>query len=75
MEKPTLRNVSDIFFQAPTDLLYVGRDNDNYMNGTVDDVRCLFVLTIFVCVTIVLGFLRARKKRTITLAQGIINNT
>ncbi|XP_078366293.1 uncharacterized protein LOC144650486 [Oculina patagonica] len=23
---------------APNDLLYVGRDNDNYMNGTVDDL-------------------------------------
>lgn len=43
----------------------MGRDNDNYMNGSVDDVRCLFVLT-FLCVLAivkktVLDFLSASK--------------
>ena len=28
-----------ILIQAPDVALYVGRDNGNYMNGTVDEVR------------------------------------
>ena len=56
----------------------MGRDNDNYMNGTVDDVSCLFVLTLFVFVSnsliIVLGFLGDRKNRAVTFSPGIIIN-
>lgn len=44
----------------------MGRDNDNYINGTVDDVSCLFVcFDVFVCVSnsqkTVLDFLSASK--------------
>ena len=35
------------FFQASSDVLYVGRDNSNYLNGTLDDVS-LFLCPDFI---------------------------